>query len=66
MPEELANLFKKKIKMALKIFKCGTCENYTLKKTCSKCNKKTDNPKPAKFSPEDKFGKYRRLAKKEK
>ena len=30
------------------------------------CNKKTDNPKPAKFSPEDKFGKYRRLAKKEK
>ena len=30
---------------------------------CSKCNSKTENPKPAKFSLIDKFGKYRRLAK---
>jgi len=52
--------------MTLKIFKCENCKNYTLKKTCSKCKEDTNNPKPAKFSPEDKFGKYRRLAKKEK
>jgi rRNA maturation protein Nop10 len=29
------------------------------------CGKKTSNPKPAKFSPEDKYGKYRRIAKKQ-
>ena len=66
MPKELANSFKKKIKMTLKIFKCENCKNYTLKKTCSKCKEDTNNQKPSKFSPEDKFGKYRRLAKKEK
>jgi rRNA maturation protein Nop10 len=29
------------------------------------CGKKTIAPKPAKYSPEDKYGKYRRMAKKQ-
>lgn len=29
------------------------------------CDKKTISPKPAKYSPEDKYGKYRRIAKKQ-
>ncbi|MCX6711916.1 MAG: RNA-protein complex protein Nop10 [Candidatus Woesearchaeota archaeon] len=47
--------------MAKEILKC--C-NYTLKDTCSICGKKTISTKPAKYSPEDKYGKYRRIAKK--
>jgi H/ACA ribonucleoprotein complex subunit 3 len=46
-----------------KIMKCPKCLVYTLKESCSKCKVKTINPRPAKFSPEDKYGKYRRLAK---
>jgi len=51
--------------MKEQIFLCKSCHVYTLKKTCSKCKSQTENPKPAKFSLEDKFGKYRRLAKKD-
>ena len=52
--------------MKKQIFFCKSCHTYTLKQICSKCNSKTENPKPAKYSVEDKFGKYRRIAKKEK
>lgn len=48
--------------MSKEILKC--C-NYTLQKNCPICGKKTYSPKPAKYSPEDKYGKYRRLAKNE-
>ena len=34
-----------------------------MKKKCSKCNEKTINPRPAKFSPDDPYGDYRRKAK---
>ena len=51
--------------MKEQIFLCKSCHVYTLEKTCPKCNSKTENPKPAKFSLEDKFGRYRRLAKKD-
>lgn len=47
-----------------RISKCVVCGAYTMKDT--HCNQKTLGPKPAKYSPEDKFGKYRRQAKKEK
>ncbi len=47
------------------IFRCDKCKEYTLKETCPKCNIKTLSPKPVKFSPEDKYGKYRRKIKKE-
>ena len=52
--------------MKQQIFFCKYCHIYTLKKECLNCNAKTENPKPAKYSEEDRFGKYRRLAKKEK
>tara|TARA_Y100000034_G_C6893729_1_gene411622 strand:+ start:784 stop:936 length:153 start_codon:yes stop_codon:yes gene_type:complete len=45
------------------ILKCVECRNYTLNSKCS-CGGKALDPRPAKFSPEDKWGKYRRLAKK--
>ena len=47
------------------IQKCKGCKKYTLKDKCPKCGEKTVNPKPAKYSPDDRMGKYRRLAKKE-
>jgi|TARA_Y100000310_G_scaffold334238_1_gene413618 H/ACA ribonucleoprotein complex subunit 3 len=46
------------------ILKCETCGGYTMDKNCPKCNKETILIKPAKYSPEDKYGHYRRLAKK--
>ena len=46
------------------ILKCNKCGKYTFKKNCD-CGGKTSDPRPAKFSIEDKYGYYRRLAKKE-
>lgn len=46
------------------ILKCESCDIYTLSKICKKCGKKTIMPKPAKYSPQDKYGEYRRKAKK--
>ena len=45
------------------IHKCSKCGEYTMKD--EHCSEKTHSPKPAKYSPEDKFGKYRRIAKKQ-
>ena len=42
---------------------CGECGQYTMQEVCPKCNVKTINPKPAKYDPEDRMGKYRRKAK---
>ena len=47
------------------ILKCVNCGKYTLKDKCE-CGGKALDPRPAKFSIEDKYGYYRRLAKKEK
>lgn len=46
------------------IFYCKKCNRYTLNKICSKCNKKTILKEPARFSPQDHYGKYRRKLKK--
>ena len=46
------------------ILKCEKCKLYTLVKECS-CGGVAVTPRPAKFSPEDPYGKYRRIAKKE-
>ncbi len=46
------------------IMKCIACGSYTLKETCA-CGSKAAAPKPAKFSPEDHYGNYRRQAKQE-
>ena len=51
--------------MAKHILKCPKCNSYTLKEICPKCRTKTISPKPPNFSPEDKYGKYRRKEKKQ-
>ncbi|MAG45780.1 MAG: ribosome biogenesis protein [Nanoarchaeota archaeon] len=51
--------------MTKNILRCSHCNLYTLEKTCPKCKKPTLEPKPAKFSVKDKFGKYRRNYKKQ-
>jgi len=45
--------------------KCPACGEYTLKDTCPKCGGITFMPMPATYSPEDRYGKYRRKLKKE-
>jgi len=47
------------------IRKCPVCGRYTLKEVCPECGSKTNMILPPRFSPEDHYGKYRRLAKKE-
>lgn len=49
----------------MKIRKCPKCRKYTLKKVCVNCKTETIVEKPPKFSPEDHYGKYRRMMKKE-
>ena len=44
------------------IEKCNDCGSYTLQET--HCDKETEKARPAKFSYPDKYGKYRRKAKK--
>ncbi len=51
--------------MKVKMRKCKKCGIYTLKDICPKCNERTHVPIPPKFSPEDPYGKYRRLLRKE-
>jgi H/ACA ribonucleoprotein complex subunit 3 len=47
----------------MKIRKCLKCKIYTLKETCPKCGSRTESAHPPRFSPEDKYGKYRRMLK---
>ncbi|MDP3640360.1 MAG: RNA-protein complex protein Nop10 [Nanoarchaeota archaeon] len=47
------------------IRKCDSCGKYTLKEQCPSCGSSTLQPRPPKFSPEDKYGDYRRQVKKE-
>ncbi len=45
--------------------KCRSCNIYTLKERCPRCGKETTSAHPPRFSPVDRWGKYRRKAKKE-
>ena len=46
--------------------KCKKCGEYTLNPfTCPKCGGEVYIPIPPKFSPDDKYAKYRRLMKEE-
>ncbi|AEH60286.1 RNA-binding protein Nop10p [Methanosalsum zhilinae DSM 4017] len=49
--------------MGHKILRCRECSRYTLNSQCPVCGKKTVIPGPAKFSPLDPYGKYRRKGK---
>jgi H/ACA ribonucleoprotein complex subunit 3 len=44
------------------LLKCTVCSNYTLSENC-KCGGKAVFPVPPKYSPEDKYGGYRRKGK---
>ena len=45
------------------ILYCSKCKKFTLQKLCPSCNEKTVTPKPGKYSPEDPYSKYRKIAK---
>ena len=47
------------------ILKCTKCGTYTLKEKCPECGSKCVEPKPPKFSPDDKYADLKRKAKKE-
>lgn len=51
--------------MSSKILKCPKCNKYTMKEKCDSCNVATISTHPAKYSPEDNYGSYRREAKRE-
>jgi len=44
---------------------CYKCKRYTLKDICPVCGEKTRIKDPPRFSPQDRYGKYRRMLKKE-
>ena len=44
--------------------RCTSCKEYTLQETCPRCGAKAKPNRPAKFSPEDQYGEYRRKLKK--
>ena len=46
------------------LLKCPACARYTLKAPCANCGGAPSSPGPAKYSPEDHYGKYRRRLKK--
>ena len=46
------------------ILKCEKCKTYTMKELC-KCSNKAVTVKPAKYSPDEKYGGYRRKVKSE-
>jgi len=46
------------------IAKCMACGAYSYTATCPKCGAVTASPHPPRFSPEDKYGHYRRRLKK--
>ncbi|MBM4249212.1 MAG: RNA-protein complex protein Nop10 [Euryarchaeota archaeon] len=43
--------------------RCPSCGGYTLRETCPKCDVMSAVPAPARFSPEDRYGAYRRRLK---
>lgn len=49
----------------MKMKKCKKCGTYTFEEECPECGEDAVSPHPAKFSPEDPYGKYRRQLKKE-
>lgn len=45
--------------MKFQLRKCINCKRYTLKDKCSKCGNVTVNVHPGKYSPDDKYARYR-------
>lgn len=51
--------------MKFRMRKCKECNEYTLQEICPTCNNKSGVIYPARYSPQDKYGKYRRKLKKQ-
>ncbi|NPA61952.1 MAG: RNA-protein complex protein Nop10 [Methanococci archaeon] len=49
----------------MRMRKCPRCGSYSLRDICPQCGENTIIPKPPKFSLEDRWGKYRRMLKRE-
>jgi H/ACA ribonucleoprotein complex subunit 3 len=45
--------------MKLQMRKCTNCKRYTLKDKCPKCGNNTTGVHPGKYSPDDKYARYR-------
>lgn len=45
------------------IRRCPKDNTYTLLKICPKCGTSTESAHPARYSPQDRYGKYRRMVK---
>jgi H/ACA ribonucleoprotein complex subunit 3 len=41
---------------------CPACGRYSLEEDCPSCGASTRSPIPARFSPDDRYGEYRRTA----
>ena len=63
--KEHSNLLEKiqrkleRTKLRFLLRKCSKCFHYTLKEKCPKCGEETNSVHPAKFSPDDKYMRYR-------
>ncbi|MFB2622909.1 MULTISPECIES: RNA-protein complex protein Nop10 [unclassified Methanothermobacter] len=49
----------------MKMRRCRSCMEYTLRDVCPRCGGSTGVVYPPKFSPEDRYGEYRRRLKRE-
>ncbi|MCK5038057.1 MAG: RNA-protein complex protein Nop10 [Thermoplasmata archaeon] len=49
--------------MKSNILVCPECKKYTMASKCPKCDTDSTTPHPPRFSPEDRYGKYRRQLK---
>ena len=45
--------------MRFQMRKCPDCKKYTLKDDCPQCGNKTVTVHPGKYSPDDKYARYR-------
>ncbi|MCQ2078768.1 MAG: RNA-protein complex protein Nop10 [archaeon] len=48
--------------MRSQLRRCPSCGRYTLLSDCAICSAKTISPIPPRYSPEDPYGNYRRIA----
>jgi H/ACA ribonucleoprotein complex subunit 3 len=39
---------------------CRACHQYTLQEQCATCHGAVKQPHPARYSPQDRYGRYRR------
>lgn len=46
--------------------KCPKCREYSLEEICPRCGVKNEIPIPPRYSPDDRYGEYRRKLKMEK